>query len=244
MSASLPSRAQALRARLEALDKLGANVEEASNLEGLRSDLAGPAIELSRALDQRERLVDAGIDVAAPPTLLAARKRATELLEKFKVDGTAATLKRGVRWPNLISEVKNASSDVSDKVAKTWKAYRHEIFTGENPATVKGRIAFTPVNQVTFQRYEKQHRDLLEEFRRLPSDPAAIELVRSLALELTETAKDFDFNVPTDVKRFLEAVQSGGATLDLLSDTVKTWLTENDAFESYRIIPRGADGGR
>ena len=68
--------------------------------------------------------------------------------------------------------------------------------------------------------------------------------MRSLAKELIETAKGLDYNVPTEVERFLEAVESGGAALDLVTDTVKAWLTANDAFASYRIVPRGADGGR
>ncbi|MFL4469011.1 hypothetical protein ACERZ8_03675 [Tateyamaria armeniaca] len=244
MSASIPNRAKALRERLEALESLGANMEEASNLEGLRSDLVSPASDLSRALDQRALLVDSGIDVEAPPSLTAVRKRASEILEKFKVEQTAAILKKGTRWPKLISELKIASNDVADTVAKTWKAYRQEIFTGENPAIVKGRIAFTPANKTAFQLYEKQHRDFLEEFKRLPSDLTGIERVQSLAAALTETTKSFDYNVPVEVKSFLEAVQSGGAPLDLLTDTVKTWLAENDAFASYRILPRGADGGR
>ena len=53
-----------------------------------------------------------------------------------------------------------------------------------------------------------------------------------------------DFDVPGEVKRFLEEIQSGGAPLDLLTDTVKDWLKANNAFDSYRILPRSADGRR
>jgi hypothetical protein len=244
MSTSLPARAKALRDRLGALDQLGANVEETGLLEDLRSDLAAPAAELSRALDQRALLVDSGIAAAAPATLDAARKRAAALLEKFAVEKRAATLKKGVGWANLVRDIKAASSDVAAMVVRSWKAYRQEVFTGEAPGIVKGRIAFTPANAAAFKRYEQLHQAFRLEFDRLPADRAAIQRVRSLAEELTETAKAFDYNVPAEVKRFLEAVQSGGAPLDLLTDTVKTWLTDNDAFASYRIVPRGVDGGR
>ena len=76
MSTSLPARTKALRDRLIALDQLSANVEETGLLEDLRSDLAAPAAELSRALDQRSLLVDSGIAAAAPASLDATRKRA------------------------------------------------------------------------------------------------------------------------------------------------------------------------
>lgn len=238
MSTSLPARVHALRDRLVALDQLGANVEETGLLEDLRSDLAAPAAELSRALDQRALLDDFGIVAAAPATLDAARKRAAALLEKFMAEKKAATLKKGVGWANLVRDIKVASSDVAIMVVKSWKAYRQEVFTGEAPGVVKGRIAFTPANAAAFKRYEQLHQAFRVEFDRLPADRAAIERMRSLAEELTETAKAFDYNVPAEVKRFLEAVQSGGATLDLLTDTVKTWLTDNGAFASYRIVPR------
>lgn len=244
MSTSLPARTKALRDRLVALDQLGANVEETGLLEDLRSDLAAPAAELSRALDQRTLLVDSGIAAAAPATLDAARKRAAALLEKFTAEKKAATLKKGVGWANLVRDIKAASGDIATMVIKSWKAYRQEVFTGEAPGIVKGRIAFTPANDAAFKRYEQLHQAFRLEFERLPADRAAIERVRSLAAELTETAKAFDYAVPAEVKRFLEAVQGGGATLDLLTDAVKTWLTDNGAFASYRILPRGADGGR
>ena len=244
MSTSLPARTKALRDRLVALDELGANVEETGLLEDLRSDLAVPAAELSRALDQRTLLIDSGIAAAAPASLDAARKRGSALLDKFTAEKKAATLKRGVGWANLIRDIKVVSSDVATLVIKSWKAYRQEVFTGEAPGVVKGRIAFTPGNTGAFKRYEQLYQAFRAEFERLPADRAAIERMRSLAADLAATAKGFDYAVPAEVKRFLEAVQSGGATLDLLTDTVKTWLTENDAFASYRIVPRGADGGR
>ncbi len=244
MSTSLPARTKALHDRLVALDQMRANVDEASSLEGLRSDLAPLAGELRRTLDRRALLVDSGISAAVPATLDAARKCAATLLEKFAADKKASTLKKGVGWTNLVRDIKAASSDVGAMVIKSWKAYRQEVFTGEAPGIVKGRIAFTPANATAFKSYERLHQAFRVEFDRLPADRAAIERVRSLAKELTETAKAFDYDVPAEVKRFLEAVQSGGATLDLLTDTVKAWLAANDALASYRIVPRGVDGGR
>lgn len=244
MSASLPARAKSLRERLLALDHLAANVKETGLLADLRSDLAAPAAELSRALDQRGVLIQSGITSSAPATLDAARKRAAALLEKFAADRKAATLTKGVGWANLIRDIKAASTDVSGAVSKSWKAYRQDIFTGEAPAVVKGRIAFTPGNSAAFQRYDKLHQAFRAEFERLPPDRATIDRIRTLAGELTEAAADFDYDVSPDVKRFLEAVQSGGATLDLLTDAVTTWLKDNGALASYRIVPRGADGSR
>jgi hypothetical protein len=242
MSISLPARAKALRERLAALDRLGENVEETGLLEDLRLDLARPAAELSRALDQRALLADSGIETPEPPSLETARKRAGALLERFMTEQKAATLKKGTGWANLVKEITDASTDVSAKVVGSWREYRHTVFTGEAPALVKGRIAFTAQNISAFKTYDQLYQLFRVEFEKLPTDNKAIERVRDLATRLTETAKDFDFDVRADVKRFLEAIQSGGARLDLLTDAVNEWLKNNNAFDNYRIVPRSADG--
>jgi hypothetical protein len=244
MSTSLPVRAKALRQRLVALDQLGANVQETSLLEDLRSDLAPLMAELNRALDQRRLLVDAGIETADPPSLETARKRAATLFERFTSERKAATLKKGTGWANLLKEIKGASTDLSASVIKSWKGYWQNVFTGESPAVVRGRIAFTPANRATFKAYEELHQAFRAEFEKLPADKAAIDRVQALAVKLTETATGFDFDVPAEVKRFLEAIQSGGAKLDLLTDEVLKWLKENNAFDNYRVVPRSADGSR
>ncbi|TBE49926.1 hypothetical protein ELH06_12520 [Rhizobium ruizarguesonis] len=244
MSTSLPARTKALRERLVALDLLGANVAETGLLEDLRSDLASPAAELSRALDQRALLLGSGIETLEPPSLETARKRAATLLNRFTAEQKASALKKGTGWANLLKEMKTASTDVSASVMGAWKGYWQTVFTGEAPALVKGRIAFTPANNAAFKTYEQLHQTFRAEFDKLPADQSAIERVKALAARLTEKAKEFDFDVPADVKRFLEAIQSGGAKLDLLTEAVLKWLNENDAFDNYRIVPRSADGSR
>jgi len=237
MSTSLPARVKALRDRLVVLEELGANVEEVSLLDDLRSDLALPARDLSRALDQRRLLMESGIETLEPPSLATARKRAAGVLERFKAQQKAAILKKGSGWANLLNEIKSASTEVNACVKGSWKEYGQRVFTGEAPAVVKGRIALTPANDAALKTYQQLHQAFRAEFGNLPADTEAIECVKALAANLTETAKLFDFDVPIDVKRFLEAIQSGGASLDLLTESVLKWLKENNVFDSYRIVP-------
>lgn len=244
MSQSLPERAKTLRERLVTLDRLGENVEETGLLADLRSDLALPASELSRALEQRELLANSGIETPEPPSLQTARKRAAVLLGRFTTAQKAATLKKGTGWADLRKEIDAAVTSVSIEVVKSWKGYRHTVFTGEEPAVVKGRIAFTSTNKAAYKVYEQLYQEYRSEFDKPPADKMAIERVKDLAARLTKTAKSFDFDVPVDVKIFLEALQAGGARLDLLTDLVRKWLKDNNAFENYRIVPRSTDGGR
>lgn len=244
MTISLPNRVRALRDRLVALDQLAAGVDETRQLEDLRTELAQPASVLNQALVQRELLISAGIPAASPATLDSARRRAAALVMKFRAEKKAVVLKKGTGWTHLIRDVNAASRDVAEMVVKTWKAYRQEVFTGEAPGVLKGHIALTPANGAAFKRYEQLYQAFKVEFERPPASRASIERARSLAAQLTDTVKEFDFDVPAEVKRFLEAVQSGGAALDLLTDTVRIWLSDNNALATYRIVPRGVDEGR
>lgn len=244
MTTSLPERVKALRERLVALDQLGANVQETSLLEDLRLDLEPLVAELGRELARRKLLVGSGIETPEPPSLERARKRAAVLLERFTAETKAATLKKGTGWASLIKEIKTASTDLSAGIVGSWKGYRQSVFTGDAPPVVKGRIAMTPTNSAAFTTYERLHQAFRAEFERLPADKAAIDAVKDLAARLTETAMMFDFDVPGEVKRFLEAIQTGGAKLELLTDTVLKWLEENNASDTYRIVPRSADGSR
>lgn len=239
MSTPLPLRAEALRDRLVKLDKLAANLGETVSLEDLRSELAPPVAELSRSLNQGKLLFDAGIDVVEPASVAAVRRSAAILLTKFVAQKKAATLKKGTGWANLVRDIKAASTDTSNNAIKSWKSYGQTVFTGEAPSIVKGRIAFTSTNSSAFSEYERLYQLLRGEFDKLPLDQMAIAQVRVLADKLKTTAKAFDFSVPDDVKRFLVAIQNGGASLDLLTVEVQEWLRAKNEFYSYRILPAG-----
>ena len=242
MTTSLSARASALRERLTRLDRMGSNVAEASNLEGLRSDLSKPVERLRAQLDKRDLLAKASIQVAAPPSLEAARKRATGLLEKFAAETTAATLKKGQVWKQLLGEIETASGELATVVSAAWRSYRQTVFAGDAPAAIRPRLAHTGSNDVAFEKYQALHAQLRGAFDTLPRDRSGIDRVKELAMKLEQAAEAFNFDVPPEVKLFLEAVQSvNGAPLRLLSPAVQQWLKENDSFDSYRI--RASDRG-
>lgn len=240
MTTTLPARAAALRERLARLDKLGSNVSEASDLEGLRGDLSGRTERLDIHLKNRALLAEAAIPVPPPASLLAARKRAVAILEKFRVQTKAATLKRGQAWRSLLDEIDAGSRDLASAVTAAWRAYRQQAFAGDTPAVIRSRLARTRANDATFNEYQKLFDRLKAAFEILPSDRGAIDRIKQLAAELEAVAQGFDFAVPAEVKEFLEAVLSvNGAPLVLLTPAVVKWLKENDSFDSYRISSTG-----
>jgi len=240
MTLSLPSRATALRERLVELDKMGSNVTEAHNLEGLRVEIAARAGKLGAQLDKQAVLDAANIAVAPPASLIAVRKRATSLLGKFVADTKAATLKRGQGWTALLGEIDLASREVATAVLSAWRAHRAAVYAGDTPAAIRGKLARTRANDLAFETYQALYARLKAAFDDLPSENGDIDRVGSLAAQLETAAQAFDFDVPSEVKQFLEAVLSvGGAPLSLLTPEVWQWLEANGSLASYTIRSTG-----
>jgi len=236
MTANLALRAAALRLRLEALDKAASNVAEVSELEGLRADLASRTHKLTVEQGKQLVLTTSKIAVPDPKNIIAARKRASGLLEKFLLERKASTLKRGKGWRLLLEETDAATGELASVLITAWKAYRQAVFAGETPAQIRGKLAHTGENDAVFEEYQRLFTELRAKFDTLPSDQAAVKHVDSLAERLIKVGKSFNFNVPVDVKRFLEAVLSvNGAPLSLLTPAVQEWLAANGNLDSYSI---------
>jgi hypothetical protein len=240
MTPSLPQRAAELTLRLSRLHELSSKVEEASNLERLRQDLKKHVERLEPQLEKQALLQMENIIVPPPAGLGRATRRASDLLEKFKAEPTAATLKKGQTWRLLLEELAAAADALPEAILGAWQRAREGLFAGDTPATLRGRLPRTAENDQALERYRILHQGLDAAFAATPADRATIEQVRRLAKQLEAAARDFNFDVPDAVKAFLEAVQSAaGAPLDLLTLEVRDWLKANNSFDSYRIRPKG-----
>ena len=240
MTTSLAARAAALRERLIELDKMGSNVTETHNLEGLRIEIASRAQNLGAQLDKQALLAGANIAVAPPASLTAVRKRARVLLERFVADTKAATLKRGQGWTALLGEIDVASRELTAAVLSAWRAHRTTVFAGDTPAAVRSKLAHTKANDLAFGTYEALYAGLRAAFNDVPRDNGDIDRVAALAEQLERAAQAFDFDVPAEVKQFLEAVLSvNGAPLTLLTPGVRLWLDANGSLGTYAIRSTG-----
>jgi hypothetical protein len=236
MTASLPARAAALRANLQRLEEMGADVQETARLTDLRRELAKEVEILERVTALASVLESEKIQTPNAPALATARSRAATLKNKFAEDTRAATLTKGTNWVSLLRDLKAAADEVASGSRTAWKEFRGSTYTGDAPAVIRNRIALTDKNAETYERYATKYQAFRSAFDALPERGAEIATVRELADDLKAIAGQFDFNVPDEVKAFLAAVQANGAALALLTPTVTAWLKDNDAFTAYRIV--------
>ena len=196
--------------------------------------MAGPIAALKQELDRRVLLEGAGVAADLPISLEPGRRRAAALLERFRAERSAATLTKGRSWTQLLTDGDDAAEEVGKVLDAAWLAYKEDQFSGDKPADVRNRLAMTRENADAFKTYQ----DLYKRFGAFsvrPRDAAAVAEAKDLARELRAAATRFDFDVPPDVKVFLDAVQEGGAPLLLLTQPVKDWLLANNALQNYRI---------
>jgi hypothetical protein len=235
MKDALPVRVKGLREKLERLQGLAANAKEASALAALQRELATPAQILASLEKQLTALAEQGVDVKPPASLGQVRKRATGLRDRFRVDRKSATLTKGTGWTALLTEGGNAAEDIEAALLTGWKDFGAAVYAGDAPTTIARRIARTPQNLQALAEYQRAHAQYSALFQALPTDGSAVGEAKKLAGDLATISGKFDFAVSGEVKRFLAAVQAGGAPLALLTDEVLKWLADNKAMDGYSI---------
>lgn len=239
MKDALPVRVSALREKLTRLQGLSANAKEASDLAMLQRDLATPARTLASLVKQQVMLMEQGVKVQPPPSLGQVRKRAATVRDKFLAEKKSTTLKKGTGWTSLLSDGDTAIKDVEGALLAGWKDFRSLVYAGDAPTIIDKRIARTPQNVQALSEYQEAHAQFSALFQFLPSNATTVGDAKKLAAELVRISEKFDFAVGDEVKRFLAAVQSGGAPLALLTDEVLKWLADNKAADGYSIRASG-----
>lgn len=235
MKDALPERVSLLRQKLTRLQGLTANANEASELAALRRELAAPAEALANLVKQEAMLGGVGVKTKPPASLGNLRKKAATIREKFRAERKSAVLKKGTGWTTLLADGEAATKDVQSALQAGWREFRTSVYSGDTPAVIDKRIARTPQNIQALSDYHQVHAKFSALFLTVPASASTVEAARGLAAELEQIAGKFDFAVGDEVKRFLAAVQAGGASLDLLTDDVVTWLKDNEAADGYVI---------
>jgi len=236
MTSSLPTRAATLRSKLNTLKENGSRVSEAAALEDLRLELSKCVAPYDRAMEKIELLRAADVPVAIPPSVANAKKRVIAITGRFAATANAETLKKGQDWPKLLAEITAATNDLQAVAVTAWKQRRSKFFAGDTPAALDAMLAHTSENVQALKAYNAVYKQFTDLFVAPPPDTNTIERTTDLAAQLAAISTRFDFAVPTEVKVFIDAVQSiGGARLSHLTPAVLQWLRDNGSLEAYRI---------
>jgi|GEM_PF-2664437 len=185
-----------------------------------------------------------------------------ELLEAFRRMGSAASVVRPLGWegrsvaPQVRDALRQAAETLEKRKVSTalngLERFRGEVktdllsFWQRHAAERLGNVAELQVLASTLrqvdglarlsQRLESVLGDLARTQDQLPSQRSS-ELLDQVESALRELEVSLQ---PETVRRFLSSVARGGASLELLTDDVITWLREHNAMQGLKIVAGSA----
>lgn len=211
---------------------------EVNRLQPLLNDARNLSEDLDHEVAQLRFLRDQGIFTAPPDKAEAARKTLGRLRERFTKESRAEHLTRGRDWTLLKEQVRATCENLASALQTEWAQFVQTAYSGDTPSTLEGSLAGTEGNLQNLRRYREVHAELNRYAKSRPTGRTDFDNVRDLSRQLTEIYQDFDFDVPEEVKRFLQAVAGGGANLDLFTTEVRVWLQKQNTSDHYRIVAR------
>jgi hypothetical protein len=191
----------------------------------------------------KARLVDANLlrteEIAKADASVQAL--ALEAKKVLQDGGNVQDLSKDSLWTKLTKAAGSANILLRDVAKTQWQQFVQSLGHVDTPQVLEGRMLKTPANEVLLNTYKQQYLMFQAAVRaELPisnttrTDLATtVETLQGLSEQLQGTA-------PDSVRKFLKAIGSGGADLELLTPEVMEWLRENDTPSRFVIKSRMA----
>jgi hypothetical protein len=234
---TLLARIQALQGRLDLVGTLQERIAEAGRLHARTTELAGERGPLRRAADGVRLLRAGGVPPPAPaPALALAGRHLEQVRTRFTAARTAESLTRGQDWDAMLARTRDGVREATSGLVEVWRKHVDGLFAGTPPDVVAAQLAPTDGNKAALVAYGAAWKRWRGCAGTLPASAAALAEAAAAAADLRHIDASFDRAVPPAVKRFLDAVGQGGASLDLVTDDVQDWLRSSGSHARYRVV--------
>lgn len=136
----------------------------------------------------------------------------------------------------LVMEIERLAGQLNDHTSTAWQNYTRTL---KAQWEVDQRLFNNLAHQEGQQRVQQRYSNLVVQFtsisRGLPKTTDEFESMTALHEQLCEQRELLKLDLPEEVNLFLRAVAGQGATLDMLTPNVLTWLANEDDPTRYRI---------
>lgn len=226
---------QGLVERISIVQDIRNSVVETRELESRTSEINKICLYLRGASERVQLLRANGVPVDIRIIDLSGVVKPLEkIIGRFSQERKASSLTKGKDWVNFSDNAKIVNEDIEETTNATWSKYAQGKFSGEKPNDLN--IAKTDQNMKIFEEYSDEYEEFSYCIDSFPEDVEQIQKTIKHAEKLNSLRQSFDFDVPKSVGEFLSAVASGGATLDLLTSEVITWLESNQSMTQFKIV--------
>ena len=228
---------QTLLKRIRAVQNVQTSVAESKQLRLRLQEAQEIQNAIIEAADMIRFLTANGLPVAVGSVEIAKGSQPLQnIIKRFSESQQASSLTKGKDWVRLEESSGEIEDALKKRAGEAWREYASNLYSGQTPENLNASLAMTDTNRKALEEYKKIYSELGELKNRFPEDATDINRSKKYAEKLKEIVSAFDFDVPEDVKIFLEAVAHEGATLDLLTDGVVEWLSENQSQRHYKIV--------
>jgi hypothetical protein len=163
-------------------------------------------------------------------------ERTASISTSFVQTKNSKDLTAGTTWVDLKGSCERIIDNLDKGLAAAWKRYYGTHRPGNSYNALRSSCPKTPKNLDLLEQYEEAWRDFNAAEMETNFEPADFKRVKQLGVKLEKIYGKIDLDVPPNVQKFLDAIAENGASLSLLTDDVRAWLSENKVEQNYRII--------
>ena len=164
---------------------------------------------------------------------------ANELMVAFSDQPTAQSLKAERRLTSTFRVLKKLVTSYRLGVDNAYKEFIRLQYGNIGLRDLNVSAAKTPKNSQLLDLFRIEYENFNSIVKIRPIKNELLDSIQNSGNKLTNIYKKIDFNIPDDVKRFFDGIESGGASLSLLSDSVVKYLEENNMLTEFKIIKTG-----
>jgi len=156
--------------------------------------------------------------------------------KNFTESRNTESIKKGTSFRILRTLVRDLNEDLPRELESKWQSKINSIFVPSNPTNIALKMEPTETNKQILENYKVFYNDYLT-FKKVPYDKKnAIEKVNQIMNELKILTKKISLVEDEELQVFIDKTTSyEGASLDMFTDKIKTWIYENNLQNKYFI---------
>lgn len=233
-------RADTLIDKLKKIQSLQANAEEARALKKDAQECKDQNVILNSLSCLIMKCKRNGIPLPRLSRNDAVVNDISGLLGKFKEQPKRETLVRGNKLTRIYDKVQDVQKSTRNVIEGAWRQYCEIHFALQNPVELETTVAQTDENKKLLAEYKAIFLKMSPMLSLLPDADFDFGKLNELHEQLGAILRNVDFNVPEEVKAFLNAIaETQGAPLSYLTNPVVIeWLQNHNQMERYKIIRR------
>ncbi|MBC8648374.1 hypothetical protein GYM54_01300 [Pseudomonas sp. MTM4] len=142
-------------------------------------------------------------------------------------------------WTRLIAAAESANDKVRSAARDQWRQFVESLGRVDTPTYLDEQMLRTPANEDLLRTY-KEHYPKYSAIARtdLPASTSTPDELIRVVSTLQDVQQQLKGTAPEAVRLFLKAVESGGASMDLITPEVMQWLQANDEPSRFVVKSR------